>query len=141
MPSTKSKQTMNKLKRDLTAANKPRVVEPYQYWARVKRVVDGDTIELDVDVGFKVMFRERFRLLGVDTPEVYGVKRTSEEYKRGKAASDFVKKRIPVGSWVEVKVYSDKREKYGRWLCEIFVDGKSLNEALLEKGFAQEYRV
>ncbi|WP_187291912.1 thermonuclease family protein [Nitrospina gracilis] len=38
-------------------------------------------------------------------------------------------------------MYSDKREKYGRWLCEIFVDGKSLNETLVKQGFAQEYMI
>jgi micrococcal nuclease len=139
MPTTKSKSTFNKLKKDLSPTHKPKVVEPYQYWAQVQRVVDGDTIELNVELGFKVTVKERFRLIGVDTPEVYGVKRTSEEYKRGKAASDFVKSLIPPGSWVEIRVYAEKREKYGRWLCEVFVGGKSLNETLVKKGFAMEY--
>lgn len=139
MPTTKSKRTFNQLKRDLSPSHPPKVVQPYQYWAQVTRIVDGDTIEMNVAVGFKVAIHERFRLIGVDTPEVYSVKRTSEEYKRGKAASDYVKKRIPPGSWVEIKVYAEQREKYGRWLCEVFVDGKSLNEDLIAKGHAHEY--
>ncbi len=54
----------------------------YQYKAKIVRVIDGDTYEIDIDLGLSVWVRgERVRLYGVNTPEVYGVKRESNEYR------------------------------------------------------------
>lgn len=109
--------------------------------AEVLRVVDGDTIDLLVNLGYGVFFRVRVRLFGVDTPETYGVKKTSDEYKAGKIATQFTK------DWV--KYYDDKvtvcgnhgTGKYGRWLMEICppAEGKSLNKALIDSGNAKAY--
>ena len=114
-------------------------VNPYQYWGRVARVVDGDTVDIDVELGIEVKLFARFRLIGVDTPEIFGVKKTSEEYKQGIKAAEYVESVIPPGTWVEIRTYSGPREKYGRWLCEIFVNGLNLNQDLIDKGYAQEY--
>ena len=114
----------------------PKVITTYQYWGEVKRIVDADTMDFNVIMGFDTMFSGRFRLIGINTPEIYGVKKTSEEYQKGMAASDFVKTMIQPGDWVEIEIYQGKREKYGRWLCQVFNDGVSINEQLLIHGHA-----
>ena len=63
-------------------------MEPaYRYRAKLVRVVDGDTIDLDIDLGFYIRITERVRLEGVNTPEIFRVKKESEEYKRGHRCS------------------------------------------------------
>lgn len=115
-------------------------INPYEYWAKVKKVVDGDTLDLEISLGFDTVVSKRARLIGIDTPEVWGVKRSSEEYREGKKASDYVKELLPNGKWVEIKVFQgQKRGKYGRWLCEVYVDGVNLNEDLVKKGYAKEF--
>ncbi|MHC1610385.1 MAG: thermonuclease family protein [Candidatus Methanospirareceae archaeon] len=55
----------------------------YIYKAKLERVVDGDTVDLIVDVGFYISVHQRFRLKGIDTPEIFGVSKDSVQYKRG----------------------------------------------------------
>jgi len=92
----------------------------YEYAATCERVVDGDTVDLAVDLGFRVTFRDRFRILGIDTPEVYAVAKDSEEYAAGKRASDWLREKIE-GKRVFIRTHKDSRGKYGRWLAEVFV--------------------
>lgn len=111
----------------------------YTYKAKCIRVVDGDTIDAEVDLGFKTFVRERFRLLGIDTPETYGVKKDSEEYKAGKLATDFVTEQI-LNKEIIIQTVKDKTGKYGRYLVTIFLeDGSNLNETLIKEGYAKEY--
>ena len=119
------------------STSKTKKITAFNYWAYVERVVDGDTLILKVDLGFSVSVKETFRLLGVDTPEKYGVKKTSAEYAKGVAASQYVMDLIPEDNWVEIEVYSGKKGKYGRWLCQVYVNGESLNELLLVNGHAK----
>ena len=55
----------------------------YRYLSELDRVVDGDTLDVVIDLGFYIKIKERIRLEGVDTPEIYGVPQDSEEYRRG----------------------------------------------------------
>lgn len=106
----------------------------WSYWATVVKIIDGDTYELDIDVGFAITVRERFRLMGVNTPEVFGVKKTSTEYAAGMAASSYVKSILPAGAKVEVRTYKD-REKYGRWLCDVYLEnGDNIAELITRAG-------
>ena len=110
----------------------------YQYKAKVDRVVDGDTMDLIIDLGFKITTNQRIRLAGIDTPETYNVKRESEEYKKGKAAKDFVVKRLADNN-NEVVIETDKLTgKFGRYIGTIHLADSevSLNEELVDKGFA-----
>ncbi len=110
----------------------------YQYKAKVDRVVDGDTMDLIIDLGFKITTNQRIRLAGIDTPETYNVKKESEEYKKGKAAKDFVEKRLAANN-NEVVIETDKLTgKYGRYIGTIHLDDSeiSLNEELVSKGYA-----
>jgi len=111
----------------------------YEYHATVQRWVDGDTVDLVVDLGFTVQVRQRFRLLGVDTPE------TNRKASRtaGKAAQVYAQGLAPVGS--SVVVCSHKTGKYGRWLGTVYpLDGDgtrlaSVNDQLLAAGHARPY--
>ena len=110
----------------------------FEYSAEVVRWVDGDTVDCDVDLGFTVHLRTRFRLLGVDTPETN--RRASRE--AGLAAKAFAEGLAPAGSAVVVR--SRKAGKYGRWLADVYpVDGDtvlpSVNEQLLAAGHARAY--
>jgi len=113
----------------------------YIYRARLRRVVDGDTVDLEVDLGFYVIVRERFRLKSINTPEIFGRHRDEEEYLRGLKAKEFVERRFQENNG-ECMVVSHKTGAYGRWLGEIFfADSEtSLNTELLQKGLADEYK-
>lgn len=113
----------------------------YVYNAVVTRVVDGDTLDMTVDLGFKVCIDIRARLYGVDTPEIYGVKKESEEYQKGKAASEFVQAWLDARPEVlTVKTIKDAKGKYGRYLVTVIdpLTEESLNEALVANGHAEE---
>lgn len=100
--------------------------------ATVNRVIDGDTIVFDVDLGYGITNTIQMRLLGVDTAETYGVSKSSKEYKLGKKHERFVE------SWLndadQLYVRTDEQDSFGRWLGEVFnQDNESLNDKLLEE--------
>jgi len=121
----------------------PGVPPEAAYSFELVRVVDGDTIEVLVDIGFNTYRKVSARLDGVDTPEIYGVKKWmddaktayTEEYARGAAASEFTK------SWLRSEcpctIEVDGAGKYGRWIIVVYsANGASLNDALVESGNA-----
>ena len=111
----------------------------YEYSAKIRRVVDGDTVDITLDLGFDILYNNRIRLYGINTPE--SRTRDLEEKKRGLAAKDRVKELCPVGSSITLKTTKDGRGKFGRILGEIFVPGavQSINQLLVEEGHAVEY--
>lgn len=118
----------------------------YVYDATVLRVVDGDTLDMMVDLGFRTFTKVRVRLYGVNTPETFGVKKESEEYKAGIAARVYVEgwfaEHVYPGSPVLIKSHDGKplgQGKYGRWLAVVFPKdgGASLNEMLVREGHAE----
>ena len=109
----------------------------YEYRAIIRRVVDGDTVDITLDLGFDILYNNRIRLLGIDTPE--SRTRDLEEKKLGLAAKDRVKELCPVGSTVTVKTTKDGRGKFGRILGEIYVGDVNVNKLLIEEGHAIEY--
>lgn len=98
--------------------------------AKISGHTDGDTIKLDI-----AGKQETVRLLLVDTPET--VHPTKPVQPFGKEASDFVKELMPIGKAVQVELDVSERDKYGRLLAYLYVDGKMVNKLLLEKGFAR----
>jgi micrococcal nuclease len=113
----------------------------YEYRVKqVLRVVDGDTIDVDIDLGFDISFTSRVRLAGIDTPE----SRTTD--KKEKALGLEVKQRLKEilsksSSLVIRTEKPDSTEKYGRILGWLFIDGaeKSINEGLIADGYAWGY--
>jgi micrococcal nuclease len=118
----------------------------YEYAARVVRVIDGDTLVADVDLGFHVSVRETFRLTGIDTPEMHGVKKDSEEYRRGLEAKRFVEKLLELTDWRVMLRTKKNTGKYGRWLAEVLPvleeggvhpwTAATINESLVREGLA-----
>ena len=113
----------------------------YTYKIEVLRVVDGDTIDAKIDLGFDISVKKRVRFLGINTPE--SRTRDLEEKKRGLAAKERVKELLE--SAEEVQLTSHGVGKFGRCLGEIdfacpdSFTMKNLNKQLIEEGHAVEY--
>ena len=107
----------------------------YVYNAHLDRVVDADTVDLMVDLGFNVKMKMRVRLMGIDAPERY----TPE----GKVATEFVNKHLECyKDNLILETFKDKAGKYGRYLGVIYrgnMQNISINDELLEKGYAVKY--
>lgn len=113
----------------------------YRYRAIVLRVIDGDTVDVDLDLGFDVWLRkQRVRLYGIDTPE--SRTRDLEEKKFGLLAKNFVLEHCPIGSEIIVQTHKDDaRGKFGRILGELIVrDGTlNLNKHMINEHIAVQY--
>jgi micrococcal nuclease len=110
------------------------------YVKKVTKVVDGDTIDVEIDLGFDISFSSRVRLAGIDTPE----SRTTDKMEKalGLEAKDYLKKQIESAKTVVIKTEKmDSSEKYGRILGWLFLDGSevSMNEKMIEDGYAWGY--
>ncbi len=104
----------------------------YEYRATVVTVVDADTIDLEVDLGFYTTTRQRFRLEGINAPENH----TDE----GKVATAYLRDLLPVGTSVRIETKKDRREKFGRYLATVFLpDGTCVNNMLVQEGHAVPY--
>jgi micrococcal nuclease len=104
----------------------------YQYKCKVLKVIDGDTVDCSVDLGFRISIEMRFRLFGIDAPEM----RTDA----GKASRAKLLELMPVGSELIVNTNKDKQEKYGRYLGTFFDrDGNNVNVRMVMSGHAAVY--
>lgn len=101
----------------------------YEYKANVKRVIDGDTLECNVDLGFKITIDERFRLAKIDCPEL-----STPEGKEVKA------KVIQMLEGKDVHLIVERKDNYGRWLATVLQDNVNINEYLLQNGMAKVYQ-
>jgi micrococcal nuclease len=103
----------------------------YEYNCKVVRIIDGDTVDVDIDLGFAVWLKkQRIRLFGVDTPE--SRTRDALEKKFGIMAKNFVKGRLPVGSMQVLRTrMDDSRGKFGRILGEFVMEDTTLNQLLI----------
>ena len=115
----------------------------YEYKCKILRVVDGDTVNVDIDLGFGMwMHKERVRMMGIDTPE--SRTRDSVEKQFGLASKDKLKSLLPIGSMQILKTEIDKsgedaKGKFGRILGDFLIEGKRASEILIEEGFAVAY--
>ena len=113
----------------------------YEYYVRkVENVVDGDTIDVLIDLGFDILFASRVRLAGIDTPE----SRTKDlkEKSLGLESKEYLKKHLKDAKSVVIKTEKmDSSEKYGRILGWVYVDGNtvSLNDMMINDGYAWGY--
>lgn len=113
----------------------------YEYRIKkVTNVVDGDTIDVDIDLGFSVSYSQRLRLAGIDTPE----SRTTDKIEKalGLEAKEYLKSKFKDAKDVIVKTEKpDSSEKYGRILGWVFIDGSttSVNHQMIEDGYAWGY--
>ena len=111
----------------------------YEYHVKkVHKVVDGDTIDVDIDLGFNVSYFQRVRLAGIDTPE----SRTSDSYEKklGLESKEWLKKALEGATKVIIKTEKpDSSEKYGRILGWLYVNDVNLNLAMIDQGYAWSY--
>jgi len=109
----------------------------YEYRAKLVRCIDGDTVELEVDLGFKVTLREKFRLIGIDTPEKNS--KIAAEREAAKAATDYLVSLL-AGEGLTIKTQKDAQGKYGRYLCTLFTaSGVDVNQEMIKTGHAVAY--
>jgi micrococcal nuclease len=113
----------------------------YEYYVRkVENVVDGDTIDVLIDLGFDILFQSRVRLAGIDTPE----SRTKDlkEKALGLESKEYLKKHLKDAKSVIIKTEKmDSSEKYGRILGWVYINGDtvSLNDMMINDGYAWGY--
>jgi len=114
----------------------------YQYKCKINKVLDGDTVDIDLDLGFNIILaNQRVRMAGVDTPE----SRTSnkEEKPRGLLSKKKLAEKLPTGSWqiIETQKSDNNDDKFGRILgVFILEDGTRVNEWLIANNYAVPYK-
>ena len=90
----------------------------YHYKAKCLRVVDGDTVDLEVQLGFRLVFTDRFRLYGINAPEVRG-----EDREAGQESTEWLRQRLFDGNGdpieLDILTLKDRRGKFGRWLVKL----------------------
>jgi micrococcal nuclease len=105
---------------------------------RVTKIVDGDTIDVLLDMGFDILYQQRVRLFGIDTPE----SRTRDlvEKKFGLKAKKFLTDQIKKATKITIRTYKgDETGKFGRILGDVYCDGKSVNSLMCKVGHAVQY--
>jgi micrococcal nuclease len=109
----------------------------YEYkLTEVIKVVDGDTLDVMIDVGFNMFRKERIRINRIDTPE--SITKDEHEKKFGLEAKNYVSEWIKKQAELTIKTFKD--DKYGRILADIYGNnGECLNDLLIKNGFAWEY--
>jgi micrococcal nuclease len=113
----------------------------YEYFVKeVKNVVDGDTIDVIIDLGFDILFASRVRLAGIDTPE----SRTTDKAEKalGLEAKEYLKKSLKDAKSVVIKTEKmNSSEKFGRILGWVYINGDtvSLNDKMINDGYAWGY--
>ena len=114
----------------------------YQYKCKIIKVLDGDTVDIDLDLGFKIILaNQRVRMAGVDTPE----SRTAiaEEKVRGQLSKKKLAEKLPIGSWqiIETQKPDSNDDKFGRILgVFILEDGTRVNDWLIQNNYAVPYK-
>lgn len=101
----------------------------YTYKAKVIKVIDGDTVKLNIDLGFRIFWTTNCRLAGIDAPEL------SEE--DGKKSLNFLSNNLPIGA--EVEIESKRLDKYGRPIIALRYNGLNMNQSLIENGYASKF--
>ena len=106
---------------------------------KITKVIDGDTIDVDIDLGFGITISHRVRLKGIDAAETRTT--DAEEKSKGLAAKEWVKKELSrEGEWI---IETTKEDKYGRILGTLYLVGDSvtINERMLNEGIAKPFMV
>jgi micrococcal nuclease len=114
----------------------------YQYKCKINKVLDGDTVDIDLDLGFNIVLaNQRVRMAGVDTPESRTTNK--EEKPRGLLSKKKLAEKLPVGSWqiIETQRSDNNDDKFGRILgVFILEDGTKVNDWLIKNNYAVPYK-
>ena len=112
-------------------------MNPHIYRADITRVVDGDTCDVTLHLGFDILYKGRVRLTGIDTPE--SRTRDLEEKKYGLAAKEFVKEFVKGNKIILRTEKYDAKGKFGRILGDIIVDKVSMSDTMIKEHHAVPY--
>ena len=105
---------------------------------KVLKIIDGDTIDVILDLGFDILHKSRVRLFGIDTPE--SRTRDKEEKQRGLISKKYLTEAIKKGNKLTIKTHKGSETgKFGRILGEVFVEGKNINLQMTKDGYAVAY--
>lgn len=112
----------------------------YEYKIKeIKKIYDGDTITVVIDLGFGVYKTDKLRLAFINAPELRG-----EEHDEGIKSRDWLRDKLyssmDSGTDIIIKTSKDRKGKYGRYIADIFIGSKSVNREMIELGFAVEYK-
>jgi micrococcal nuclease len=114
----------------------------YQYKCKINKVLDGDTVDIDLDLGFNIILvNQRVRMAGVDTPESRTANK--EEKVRGLLSKKKLAEKLPVGSWqvIETQKSDNNDDKFGRILGVFLLeDGTRVNDWLIKNNYAVPYK-
>ena len=114
----------------------------YQYQAKIIDVYDGDTVTADIDLGFGVVLHsQKLRLLGINAPELRGESKPQGITSRDWIIGKILGRDVLICTHKDKRTESDKHDSFGRWLAEIFIDGASVNQQLVELELAVPYMV
>ena len=114
----------------------------YEYQAKLEKVVDGDTIDVTIDVGFKITTNQRIRFAKINTAEIFHADKNTEDYKKGLEAKEFVERRFKENN-NEMRLITYKwAGMHGRYTGIVWLkDSKiSLNEELIQEGLAEKVK-
>jgi micrococcal nuclease len=116
------------------------VTDPYIYKIKkVVKVVDGDTIDAEFDLGFDISYTKRIRLSGIDAPE--SRTRDLEEKKLGLESKQWLVDKLEDAECILIKTEKpNSTEKFGRVLGRLYVNGVCLNDLMVDEGYAWEYQ-
>ena len=120
------------------------IKQKFVYEAKVLDVHDGDTITVEIDLGFNMKFTDKIRLYGLNAPElkIKNEAKKMVENVSGSQARDILQSLLPIGSTIVVETVKDKKEKFGRYLGNVYVvKGEEqifINEYLLKNGYAKK---
>ena len=111
----------------------------YSYTAKIVRWVDGDTVIVDIDLGFRVTRQERLRLARINAPELNSA--VPFQVRKAKHARATAKKLAPEGNLVTIKTSKNKIDRYARYIAEVEYNGVNVSDYLLEKGVVKELKM
>tara|TARA_Y100001973_G_C5174608_1_gene321097 strand:+ start:362 stop:778 length:417 start_codon:yes stop_codon:yes gene_type:complete len=109
----------------------------YEYSCVVNRVVDGDTVDVTIDLGFKIFHKARVRMYGIDTPE--SRTRDLDEKQRGILSKSFLQDALVQSNKIIIKTQKDAKGKFGRILGELYVNDININQLMVDKYLAVAY--
>lgn len=105
---------------------------------KINRIIDGDTVDVEIDLGFNVNINQRVRLANIDVPEIRT--RDLQEKEEGLKAKEWLSSKLTTTE--PLKIRTEKEDKYGRILGWIYIgnDNKSINICMIEEGYAKPYQ-
>jgi len=116
---------------------------PYEYKSKFKKVIDGDTIIVDIDLGFNIILSDQYiRLIGIDTPESRSKDKVEKAFGilSKKAVEDFMKNNDQENLVIQTLFCDDNGDKFGRILGKVYNSNKvCLNEWMIERNYAVRY--